>query len=349
MSEEAKNIEEVESEVESIDKVESIDVEITDEKIQKAAVQKHKRVEDEVQENSVDIVLEENNNVSPVTDDEIKEDFKVSPQVEEKSKNLSDVEKRASLAQNRINKAVAQAKEFQRRELMAVQYAKDLKDQNEQLRQSQKSFQSSYGDEFGTRVESQITLARQALKQASEMQDSEAIASATEALTMATTDKARLQEFNQAQKQYEEQEKAYIEQAEAQQQYQAQNAPQQEYDEPSDKARVWAQKNTWFGKDQVATSVAFAIHNQLENEGFDTESNEYYSELNNRVQQELPHKFNVEADKKPVQTVASATRNTSPGRSKNRIELTPSEQALAKKLGVSFKDYAIQKARLVRS
>ena len=63
----------------------------------------------------------------------------------------------------------------------------------------------------------------------------------------------------------------------------------------------------------------------------------------------LPHKFNVEANKKPVQTVASATRNTSTGRKQNRIELTPSEQALAKKLGVSFKDYAIQKARLQKS
>jgi len=339
MSEEAINIE----------ALESIDVEITDEKIEKAAVPAHKRVEDEVQENSVNIVLEENSKVSPVTDDEIKEDFKVSPQVEEKSKDLSDVEKRASLAQNRINKAVAQAKEFQRRELMAVQYAKDLKDQNEQLRQSQKSFQNSYGNEFTNRVESQITLARQALKQASEVQDPEAIASATEALTMATTDKARLQEFNQAQQQYEEQEKAYVEQVQAQQQYQTQAAPQEEYDEPSAKARTWAQKNTWFGKDQVATSVAFAVHGQLENEGFDTESDEYYTELNSRVQQELPHKFNVEADNKPVQTVASATRNTSTGRKQNRIELTPSEQALAKKLGVSFKDYAIQKARLERS
>ena len=305
MAEEAQNIEEVES----------IDVEITDEKIEKAAVPEHRRVEDEVQDNAVDIVLDQNNEVTPVTDDEIKEDFEVSPQVEEKAKDQSDIEKRASLAQNRINKAVAQAKEFQRRELMAVQYAKDLKEQNDQLRQSQKSFQSSYGDEFTNRVESQITLARQALRQASESQDPEAIANATEALTMATSDKARLEQ----------------------------------YDEPSDKAQTWAKQNTWFGKDQVATSVAFAVHNQLENEGFDTESDEYYTELNSRVQQELPHKFNVEADKKPVQTVASATRNTSTGRKQNRIELTPSEQALAKKLGVSFKDYAIQKARLERS
>ena len=339
MAEEAQNIEEVES----------IDIEITDEKIEKAAVPEHRRVEDEVQDNAVDIVLDQNNEVTPVTDDEIKEDFEVSPQVEEKAKDQSDIEKRASLAQNRINKAVAQAKEFQRRELMAVQYAKDLKEQNDQLRQSQKSFQSSYGDEFTNRVESQITLARQALKTASESQDPEAIANATEALTMATSDKARLEQYRQDQKRYEEQEAAYNEQAQNQPDYLEQQQPIQQYDEPSDKAQTWAKQNTWFGKDQVATSVAFAVHNQLENEGFDTESDEYYTELNSRVQQELPHKFNVEADKKPVQTVASATRNTSTGRKQNRIELTPSEQALAKKLGVSFKDYAIQKARLVKS
>ena len=328
---------------------ENIDVEITEEKIQKAAVPEHKRVEDEVQEDSVDIVLDEKaEKTSPVTEDEITEDFEASPQVEEKAKDLSDVEKRASLAQNRINKAVAQAKEFQRRELMAVQYAKDLKDQNEQLRQSQRSFQSSYSDEFTNRVESQITLARQALKQASESQDAEAIANATEALTMATSDKARLEQYRQQQKQYEQQEAAYIEQA--QNQPQEQNTQSiEEYNEPSPKSREWAKKNSWFGQDQVATSVAFAIHKQLENEGFDLDSDEYYTEIDKRVQQELPHKFNVEADKKPVQTVASATRNTSTGRKKNRIALTPSEQALAKKLGVSFKDYAIQKARLEKS
>ena len=326
----------------------NLDVEITDEKIEKAAVPQHRRVEDDVQDKDIDIDIDEgSSNNSPVTEDQIKEDFAVSPQVEEKSKDLSDVEKRASLAQNRINKAVAQAKEFQRRELMAVQYAKDLKDQNEKLRQSQKSFQSSYGDEFGNRVESQLSLARQALKQATESQDSESIASATEALTMATSDRARLEQYQQQQKQYEQQEAAYVQQAQNQQEQQPQAAPE-EYNEPSDKSREWAKNNSWFGKDQIATSVAFAVHKELENEGFDLESDEYYSEIDKRVQKELPHKFNVEA-KRTVQTVASASRNTSTGRKQNRIQLTPSEQGLAKKLGVSFKDYAIQKARLERS
>lgn len=327
---------------------ENLDIEITDEKIEKAAVPEKRRVEEDVSDEPVEVSLgDDSQEVSPVTEDEVKEDFEVSPKVEEQAKDLSEVEKRASLAQNRINKAVAQAKEFQRRELMAVQYAKDLKDQNEKLRQQQKSFSSSYSDEFTNRVESQMTLAKQALKQATEAQDAEAIASATEALTLATTDKARLEQYSQAQKQYEAQEAVYLEQQQNQPQEQY-TQPAEEFNEPSPKAREWAQKNTWFGQDQVATSVAFAVHKQLENEGFDTDSDEYYSEIDKRVKQELPHKFNVEA-KKNVQTVASATRNTSTGRKQNRIQLTPSEQALAKKLGVSFKDYAIQKARLQKS
>ena len=327
---------------------ENLDIEITDEKIEKAAVPEKRRVEEDVSDEPVEVSLgDDSQEVSPVTEDEVKEDFEVSPKVEEQAKDLSEVEKRASLAQNRINKAVAQAKEFQRRELMAVQYAKDLKDQNEKLRQQQKSFSNSYSDEFTNRVESQMTLAKQALKQATEAQDAEAMASATEALTLATTDKAKLEQYSQAQKQYEAQEAAYIQQQQNQPQEQY-TQPAEEFNEPSPKAREWAQKNTWFGQDQVATSVAFAVHKQLENEGFDTDSDEYYSEIDKRVKQELPHKFNVEA-KKNVQTVASATRNTSTGRKQNRIQLTPSEQALAKKLGVSFKDYAIQKARLQKS
>jgi hypothetical protein len=329
------------------EEAQNIDVEITEEKIQKAALPENRRVEEEVQDVPVEIQLEKE--VSAVSEDEVKEDFEVSPKVEEKAKDQSDVEKRATLAQNRINKAVAQAKEFQRRELMAIQYANDLKNQNEKLRQSQKSFQTSYGDEFGNRVESQLSLSKQALKQATEAGDSEAVATATEALSMATSDKSRHEQYLAQQKQYNAQEEAYEQKVQQQQAYQQSQPVEEEYNEPSEKARTWANKNIWFGKDQVATSVAFAVHKELENEGFDTESDAYYSEIDKRVRQELPKRFNVEADKKPVQTVASASRNTSTGRKQNRIELTPSEQQLAKKLGVSFKDYAIQKARLQKS
>ena len=134
---------------------------------------------------------------------------------------------------------------------------------------------------------------------------------------------------------------------------QGQAAPQ--YSEPSQKAQGWAEKNEWFGVDRIMTSTAMAIHQELAESGIDLESNEYYSQLDNRLREELPTRFQATNNEgnsgKPVQTVVSGTRTTGNGRSQNdrRVELTPSEQALAKKLGVPFKEYAKQKLRLQAS
>jgi len=324
-----------------------IDVDISEEQIEKAALPENKRAEVETSDSNVEVGVDDN--VKPITEDEIQEDFDVSKKVEEKSKDLTEVERRAAYAQNRINKAVAQAKEFQRRELIALQYAKDLQRQNQELSSYSQNFADNYSQEAADRVESQLSLAKQALKQATESGDPEAIATATEALTMATSDKVKVDQYKQQlayQKQWQDQAQQYY-QSQPQQNYQA---PQvEEFAEPSARAQDWAAKNPWFGKDQTATAVAYTIHSDLVNKGFDTESDEYYNEIDRRLREEIPHKLNNVEANKPVQTVASPSRTTSTGRRNNRIELTPSEQQLAKKLGVSFKDYAIQKARLQKS
>ena len=80
---------------------ENLDIEITDEKIEKAAVPEKRRVEEDVSDQPVEISLDDSvEEVAPATEDEVKEDFEVSPKVEEQAKDLSEVEKRASLAQN---------------------------------------------------------------------------------------------------------------------------------------------------------------------------------------------------------------------------------------------------------
>jgi hypothetical protein len=104
--------------------------------------------------------------------------------------------------------------------------------------------------------------------------------------------------------------------------------------------------------DEVMTDQVMAIHKRLAaNPSIDLESDEYYSELNQRMREAFPHKFNNAGDNANVQTVVSGTRTTGSGRNQNnrRIELSPSEQQLAKKLGVPFKEYAKQKMRLERS
>ena len=115
---------------------------------------------------------------------------------------------------------------------------------------------------------------------------------------------------------------------------------------PDPKAEAWAEKNPWFGQDSAMTYTAFDLHKKLtESEGFDPTSDEYYSEIDKRIRLEFPHKFDNnsstrENTTKPVQTVANAKRSTNTGR--KTVRLTPSQVAIAKKLGVPLEEYAKQ-------
>ena len=116
---------------------------------------------------------------------------------------------------------------------------------------------------------------------------------------------------------------------------------------PDPKAEAWAEKNPWFGQDSAMTYTAFDLHKKLtESEGFDPTSDEYYSEIDKRIRLEFPHKFannDSSGENKrptPVQTVASAKRSTKSGR--KTVRLTPSQVAIAKKLGVPLEEYAKQ-------
>ena len=339
---------------------------LDDENIQSAALPESRRVEEETSEEVAIIDLDEDDvkDIEPITEDVVKEEFEPKPAIDEEE--LSETEKRARKAQDRINKAVGQAKEYQRRELQALQYAKELQEKNQtlsnQLLQSQTQsteqnmkLQEGYKDEFENRVETQANAAKKALKTAYESGDAETMAEAQQLLAQAEADRSALNRYNQELEEYKVQYQNWAEEQQARQEQQIQpmQQPAQEpvYEEPSPKAQQWAEENEWFGTDQVMTNVAFAIHQELTAQGIDAESDDYYSQIDNRMRQELPHKFNNAGDNKPVQTVVSGTRTTGSGRNQNnrRIELSPSEQQLAKKLGVPFKEYAKQKMRLERS
>ena len=329
--------------------------EITEEKIEKAALPENKRVDEDISEEATFVELDETDvkELGPVTAEEVKEDFEPHEMVEERVKDSSEVEKRAALAQNRIDQAVKQSKEYARRELQALQYAKELETQNKELRKSQEQISENYGTEFESRIDAQTSAAKQALKEATEQQDAEAMADAQSLMATAAADRTRLEQYKQQLEAYQAQQKLMAEQQDLMQSQPPPATDSTQYGEPSQKAHGWAQKNTWFGVDPILTNVAFGVHSQLESEGFDTESDEYYSEIDKRIRHEMPHKFtdeNVQSDSKPVQTVASATRANGRGRNQgNRIELSPSEQQLAKKLGVPLKEYAKHKVRLQRS
>ena len=156
-------------------------------------------------------------------------------------------------------------------------------------------------------------------------------------------EEARLNNLKQAQEQRTQQIETQKEQIVPQPQDPIAQAQQQ----IDPKAQDWATKNSWFGTDNAMTYTAFDIHRQLvEDEGFDPQSDEYYSEVDKRIRLEFPHKFgNNESTtvEQPAQTVASAKRPAGKGRRKT-VKLTPSQVAISKRLGVPLEEYAKQLA-----
>ena len=342
---------------------------LDDENINSAALPEGKRVEEEVQEEAtyIDFSEEEMEDISPVTEDSVQEDFE-APEVQGEEE-LSEAEVRARTAQNRINQAVKQAKDYQRRELQALQYAKELQEKNEQLASQLQNTQTStaeqnlkmqetYSNEFSTRVETQAEAAKRNLKTAYESGDPEAMAEAQQLLARAEADRNALAQYQRDLEKYKVDYAAWLEQQEADVQAEQELAKQQpvyqqepEYQEPSQKAQPWAEQNEWFGTDQAMTDQVMAIHNRLAATQIDLESDEYYSEINKQMREAFPHKFDTARGNNNVQTVVSGSRTTGTGRNQNsrRVELTPTEQQLARKLGVPFKEYAKQKMRLQSS
>ena len=350
---------------------------LNDENIEKASLPENRRVEEETSEEVAVIDLDEEDvqEIEPITEDVVKEDFDAKPIDEDEE--ISEAERRTRTSQDRINKAVAQAKEFQRRELQALQYVKELQEQNKelsgQLLSSQQSssqenmrLQEGYRDEFETRVETQAQAAKNAYKTAYESGDPDRMADAQQLIAQAESDRAALNKYKQDYEEYKVKYQEWLEDQQASQEQsfeelqreqgltnpvygQPQNQPV--YQEPSARAQQWAEENEWFGSDQAMTDQVMAIHNRLAATQIDLESDEYYSQIDKHMRDAFPHKFNIAGDETNVQKVVSGSRTTGSGRNQNnrRIELSPSEQQLAKKLGVPFKEYAKQKMRLQRS
>ena len=234
--------------------------------------------------------------------------------------------------QKRINRLTKKMREAERQREEALNYAKNVQAESEQIKQRMESLDNNYVNEYSSRVTSQMEQAEAELSRAIEIGDSAATVAAQRKLTNLAIQADRAEQA----KAQQEQQKA---QSEAAAQQVPQQAPQQAPRRPDAKAEQWALRNTWFGDDEAMTYAAFGIHKKLvEEEGFDPTSDEYYTELDRRIDD----KFNTGAkttSKRPAQTVAGATRTTS-GRSGKKVRLTPSQVAIAKKLGVPLEEYA---------
>jgi hypothetical protein len=264
--------------------------------------------------------------------DETKEE-KTEPKFEQKEEDEDpSLQDYSEKVQKRIKRLTFQAKEAERRERAAIEYAKGLKNQFEN---SEKKFQetdTNYLKEYSARVDSEREKARSELQVALDSQDSALIMEAQDKLTKLAVEKEKvsmtLADKEAKNKQIE------LQTAEAQTQ-----APQPQI---STRAQEWASDNEWFGSDRVLTSAAMGIHEDLLQEGIDAESDVYYNQINKRMKEYFPQKFAESSTEEktkaaPVQNVASVSRRSGGRKS---VKLTKSQVVIAKKLGVPLEEYA---------
>ena len=261
--------------------------------------------------------------------------------VETQPEKKDELKEYSEGVQRRIAKLTRKMREAERQKEEALAYAQSVKSENDAMEGRLSRIDSSYVSEFENRVKTSMAAAKLALKNAIESQDVEAQIAAQQQLAALTMDEARLNSIKVANENKPKAEEKQVN-INPQQQY---IAPQQQADP---KAEDWASRNTWFGNDSAMTYTAFDIHKKLvEVEGFDPKSDEYYAEVDKRIRLEFPHKFDKVEDNtteraKPAQNVASARRSASTSKGRKTVKLTPSQVAIAKRLGVPLEEYAKQ-------
>ena len=254
----------------------------------------------------------------------------------EKKEDKDEVKEYSEGVQKRIAKLTRKMREAERQKEEAIAFAEATNRQKSDLEGRLSKLDKSYTSEFETRVKTNMAAARQALKTAIESQDVDGQIAAQEQISNLTMDAARLNAMKAAEVSKPESKEVNVTPQQTRQP--AQSDPM---------AEAWASENPWFGNDSAMTYTAFDIHKTLvEKEGFDPQSNEYYAEVDKRIRLEFPHKFDKVEDTttervRPTQNVASAKRSASTGRRKT-VKLTPSQVAIAKRLGVPLEDYAKQ-------
>jgi hypothetical protein len=252
----------------------------------------------------------------------------------EASSDDDNFDKAESATQKRIDRLTKKMREAERQREEALRYAQGVQTEAQKLKARMDALDTSYVSEYSSRVETQMATAEQDLARAIEMGDTNGVVEAQRKITKLAIENDRAQ-------QAKVQQERYAQQARAQQEARVnQPMPQQQPRRPDPKAERWAQRNAWFGEDEAMTYAAFGIHKKLiEDEGFDPQSDDYYTELDRRMAGEFPHKLSNGGSKRPAQTVASVSRSS--GRSSGKkVRLTPSQVAIAKKLGVPLEEYA---------
>ena len=250
----------------------------------------------------------------------------------EKDEELESYSKKVK---RRIDKLTGKIREAERQKEEALEYARSVKATSDSLKKRYSQLETSGLKDREEKIKSNLKATYATLAAAREAGDLEAEVTAQKEIARLGYEEARLEEQKNTTSRAELMERPVNI---------TPSRRTQQTREPDPKAQEWAQRNTWFGKDSAMTYTAFDIHKKLvDEEDFNPESDEYYAEVDKRIRLEFPHKFDTNEERettKPVRTVASARRSVKPGR--KTVSLTPSQVAIAKKLGVPLEEYAKQ-------
>jgi hypothetical protein len=253
---------------------------------------------------------------------------------EQESAPKNELDEVSEGVQKRISKLTARMREAERREQAALEYAKGLQNQTQSLQQ--KLVQTDYSrlNEAKTRLETQQVQLRQIIAKAREENDVNTELEAQERLSALSGEQRQVAGWLQTQQEtIKQQREVPVQQAPVQ---------QQQRPAPSPRAEEWAEQNSWFGQDRVMTYAAWGIHQTLvEQEGVDPSSDEYYTELDKRVRNTFPDKFKDQSrQQRSAPAVAPAARSSGINSARRTVRLSPSQVAIAKKLGVPLEEYA---------
>lgn len=309
----------------------------------------NKELKNELSDDEIEIVVDEDseNSVSPDAEkgggskssepDASKDRFETSGSSSEDDE-LTDY---SDGVKKRIAKLTGKMREAERREKAALEYAQALKVQLDGESKKSQQLESSHLTEYKSRLEHQDAVLKIAMREAIERGNTDKQVEIQSALAQFAVERQR---FAQLESSHKAQEERLVQQPAAQQPAQFQPNTR-----PDPKAEVWAERNKWFGSDEPMTLTAFSIHKSLvEREGYDPSGEDYYRELDRRIRTEFPHKFQTE-QRKPNVVAPANGRSASGSPSKTQIKLSPSQVAIAKKLGVSLEQYARQVAALQKN
>ena len=217
----------------------------------------------------------------------------------------------------------------------AVKYAEKVKDENEKLRKSLEDNESVLLDQAKGRVEAQIAQANANYKAAYEAGDPDKLLEAQSELTRLQNEQYRVSNFKTTKRKEPEPVPTETPKQEA----------QPEPPKPPQRALDWADKNTWFMQDKRMTGFAYGVHEELVTKGVEPNSEQYYSEIDAAMKEAFPNKFEVDAEESAPPQPQAGNVVAPPSRTSKKprkVKLTPTADALAKRLGLTAEQYAAQ-------